>query len=85
MSCILAKDVKLLTPDVRSQVVRDLVSNMFTYSTSPNHEFCTFVAQRLILKYPFMRDAVGTGYVSTLFPDIFHSSNIIIHAIISIL
>ena len=32
----------------------------------PTSEFCKFVAQHLILKYPFMRDGKGTGYVSDL-------------------
>ena len=55
---------KQLTPDVRNEVVRDLVTHMYGFMLKPNSSFCQYCAQRLILKYPFMRDSVGTGYVS---------------------
>ena len=55
---------KRLTPDVRNELVRDLVTHMYGCMEKPSSESCKFVAQRLILKYPFMRDTMGTGYVS---------------------
>lgn len=55
---------KRLNPDIRSELVRDLVTHMYGYMEQPTSGFCKFVAQRLILKYPFMRDSKGTGYVS---------------------
>ena len=53
-----------LTPDVRNEVVRDLVTHMYGYMEKPTSSFCKFVAQRLILQYKFMRDSKGTGFVS---------------------
>ncbi len=53
-----------LTPDVRNEVVRDLVTHMYGYMEKPTSSFCKYVAQRLILQYKFMRDSKGTGYVS---------------------
>lgn len=57
---------KRLTPDVRNEIVRDIVSTMYAYMSQPNKEFCTQVAKQLVTKYSFMKD-VGTnvsGYVS---------------------
>lgn len=61
-----AEKRKRLTPDVRNEIVRDVVSTMYAYMSQPNKEFCTQVAEQLMEKYSFMRD-VGTnvtGYVS---------------------
>lgn len=55
---------KRLNPDIRSEIARDLVTHMYGFIEKPTSGFCKFVAQRLILKYPFMRDSKGTGYVS---------------------
>lgn len=57
-----------LTPDVRNEVVRDLVTHMYSYVERPTSAFCKFVAQRLILQFPFMRDSMGTGFVSIYDP-----------------
>ena len=59
-----AIEEKKLTPDVRNEVVRDLVTHMYGSMEKPSSTTCKFVAQRLILKYPFMRDTKGTGFVS---------------------
>ena len=59
-----AIDEEKLTPDVRNEIVRDLVTHMYGYAEKPTTSFCKFVAQRLILKYSFMWDTKGTGYVS---------------------
>ena len=57
---------KTLTPEVRGEIIRDLVTHMYGFVEKPTSRFCKFVAQRLILKYPFMRDGKGTGYVSII-------------------
>lgn len=45
----------------------DLVSHMYGFADKPTSKLCTSLAQRLILKYPFMKDSKGTGYVSFLY------------------
>lgn len=57
---------KMLSRETRSEIVRDLVSQMYAYMESPTKAFCTEVAKKFIQKYPFAKD-VGinvTGYVS---------------------
>ena len=39
-------------------------AHMYGYMEKPTTTFCKFAAQRLILKYQFMRDTKGTGFVS---------------------
>jgi hypothetical protein len=63
MTCIRKKSI---TPKARNALVRDLVVHMYTYGSRPSRNFCEFTSRRLIMKYPFLRDAVGTGYVSTM-------------------
>ena len=61
-----AEQRKRLSPTLRKEIVRDLVSTMYAHMSQPNKEFCTQVAKQLVHRYPFMRD-VGTnvtGYVS---------------------
>ena len=55
---------RMLTPSVRNSIVRDLVTTMYTYMPKPDAKFCTHVAQQLVMKYTFMRDAGGNRYVS---------------------
>ena len=64
-SIMFAIEEKILTPDVRNEIVRDLVTHMYGFMEKPSPSFCKFVAQRLILRYKFMRDSIGTGYVSS--------------------
>ena len=71
-ACLSAQDDlkkrQLLTDKVRNEIVRDLVTTMYTYQpTKPSKEFCTKVAKMLVYKYPFLKDyrATATGYVST--------------------
>ena len=59
-----AISTKTLTPDIRNEITRDLVTHIFGFVKKPTSQFCKFVAQRLILKYPFMRDEKGTVYVN---------------------
>ena len=68
MECIKEKDEdqqrRLLTPKLRNEIVRDLVTTMYAYMSKPDKDFCTLVAKRLVAKYNFMKD-VGGGYVSS--------------------
>ena len=57
---------RLLTPAIRSQIVCDLVTQMYTLWTNPKSAKSTLVARKLVAKYPFM-DNKGqgvSGYVS---------------------
>ena len=57
-------DNKKMMPNTRSAFVRELVVHMTSFGIRPTRNFCSTVARRIILKYPFLRDAVGNGYVS---------------------
>ena len=57
-----------LVRDVRCEIVRDLVVQMYSFNPRPNKEFCTEVAKMLVKKYDFMKD-IGhkvSRYVSCL-------------------
>ena len=62
MASLEKKDMK---PKVRSAFVRELIVHMTSYGGKPSKNFCSTVARKIVLKYPFLRDAVGSGYVST--------------------
>lgn len=55
-----------LKPVIRNEIVRDLVTHMFSHNPNPQKEFCTQVAQMLVQQYKFMRDRGHkvSGYVS---------------------
>ena len=55
---------KEMKPNVRSAFVRELIVHMTSYGVKPSKNFCSAVARKIILKHPFLRDAVGSGYVS---------------------
>lgn len=55
---------KSMEPKVRSAFTRELIVHMTSYGIRPSSNFCSAVARRIILKYPFLRDSVGSGYVS---------------------
>ena len=59
-------DAKVLSPESRSDISRTLVT-LVTAKHGPNPGKAKFdeVARKLILKYPFMKDDMGSGYVST--------------------
>ena len=56
-----------LSNELRSEIVRDLVTQMYACFERIEKSFCTDVAKRLIVKYPFMRDRGVTGYVSMIY------------------
>lgn len=60
-SCIAAK---YLSDNARAEIKRTLVSQLFAKSSRPNRSDCDQIARKLILKYPFMKDNLGNGYVS---------------------
>ena len=49
---------KSLNDSAQDEIVRHLVNLLFSYSTKPT------CARKLILTYPWMRDEMGSGYVS---------------------
>ena len=62
-SCITAK---CLSDNARAEIKRTLVSQLFAKSSTPNRSDCDQIARKLILKYPFMKDNLGNGYVSLI-------------------
>jgi len=44
-----------MAPRIRNEIVRDLVSQMFSFDPKPQKNFCTQVA-KLLKNYPFTRD-----------------------------
>ena len=74
MACLTAGDdedrSKLPTHSVRNEIVRDLVTQMYSVNPRPNKSFCTLAAKKLVNKYKFLADVdksgKATGYVSIL-------------------
>ncbi len=58
-----------LEPVIRNEIVRDLVTHIFSHNPNPQKEFCTQAAQMLVQQYKFMRDRGHkvSGYVSELY------------------
>ena len=58
-------DAKVLSPESRSDISRTLMT-LLTAKEGPNPGKAKIeaVARKLILKYPFMKDDMGSGYVS---------------------
>ena len=57
---------RALTPSLRNEIVRDLVTSMFSYKNNPDKAFCTQAAKMLVSKYKFLEDLGDkvSGYVS---------------------
>ena len=61
MECIKSKR---LTPSSRKEIVQTLVTLAITkFGSNPTKMQFEAIGRHLILKYPFMRDDIGTGYV----------------------
>ena len=59
---------KKLSPRARKEIVQTLVTLLITkVGSNPTRAQCESIGRRLILKYPLMRDDIGTGYVSYTF------------------
>ena len=55
----------VMDDDSRSDIVRTLVTLMVAkYGPKPGRARCEELSRLLILKYPFMKDDLGNGYVS---------------------
>lgn len=52
-----AIDAKKLNPDIRNEIVRDLVTHMYGHVEKPSPGFINKVAKMLVEKYPFMSDS----------------------------
>ena len=57
MNCIEQKSV---SPQVRNEIVRDVVAQMFAFEPKPKKKFATKVAEQLVKKYHFLQDT-GQG------------------------
>lgn len=53
-----------LEESARCEIVRTLVSLLFSRFAKPTREQCGSLARQLILKHTFMKDDMGNGYVS---------------------
>lgn len=53
-----------LSDSARCEIVRALVNQLFARTRKPARVDCEHHARKLILKYPFMKDDMGNGYVS---------------------
>ena len=61
-SCI---DKKKLNPKARCDIVRTLATLLVSkHGSHPTKHQVEYIARQLILAFPFMRDDIGTGYVS---------------------
>ena len=59
-------DEGIMDDESRSDVVRTLVTLLISkHGTKPGRMRLEELGRQLILKYPFMKDDLGTGYVST--------------------
>ena len=57
---------KQLTNESRLDIIRTLVTlSMSKFGPVPTRHQLEEVARKLVLKYPFMKDALGSGYVSS--------------------
>ena len=56
-----------LEESARCEIVRTLVSLLFSRFTKPTREQCGSLARQLILKHTFMKDDMGNGYVSDIY------------------
>ena len=54
---------KKITDTARNEIVKTLV-NLLLINFLNLREDCVYLARQLILKYPFLRDSLGNGYVS---------------------
>ncbi len=57
-------DEKCMSDSARQEIIRNLVNLLFTRSKKPTRYECEHFARKLIMKYPFMKDDLGNGYVS---------------------
>ena len=59
-------DAKVLNKESRNDITRTLVTLIVAkHGSNPGKAKCEEVSRKLILKYPFMKDDLGSGYVST--------------------
>ena len=56
-----------MTDSARNEIVRSLVNQLSTRASKPTRSQCEKFARKLILKYPFVKDDMGNGYVSFSF------------------
>ena len=52
---------KKLCPEIRNEIVRDLVTHMYGTVDKPTATFVSRVAEMLVDKYPFMADSSASN------------------------
>lgn len=62
---MLAIAQKKLCPDIRNEIVRDLVTHIYGQVERPDVTLATKVAKLLVENYPFMADSVTTSGSTT--------------------
>lgn len=68
--CLKKKDI---TNECRSDIVRTLVTlTIAKFGSKPNKQHCEQFARQLILQYPFLKDDIGSGYVSFLLTELLY-------------
>ena len=66
-SITLAIADKKLNPEVRNEIVRDLVTHMYGHVDKPDPSLAANVANLLVARYPFMADSVtGSGSLASV-------------------
>lgn len=57
---------RLYPPELRNEIVRDLVTHIYAHTEKPTPAFVGDVAKLLVMKYPFMADSVtgSSAFVS---------------------
>ena len=55
---------KCFSASARKEIVRSLVSQLYSRSRKPTRHQCEDLARKFILKFPFAKDDLGNGYVS---------------------
>ena len=53
-----------ISDSARNMMIRTLVNLLFSRDTKPTRSSCEVLARKLVLKYPFLKDDMGNGYVS---------------------
>ena len=48
-----------INPDIRNEIVRDLVTHIYAFCDKPSTGFISKVAKMLVEEYPFMADSSG--------------------------
>ena len=57
---------KVITKSARIEIVAAIAFHVYTHTQYPTSQEYTEVCEKLVQKYPVLKDTVGNGYVSTI-------------------